>query len=89
MPFFTRCVPKGLVLYEEKKTEELAEAARDREESRIAGESIAKRLAIISHIHRAMPQIDVFGIAATVDPWDMELFKSRVADAQARFQADR
>jgi hypothetical protein len=93
IPPFTRCVPRGLVGYEEEKRKQKNEAMRDRDISKRdalkEAQPVAARLKFINALARRFPCINVFAIVATINPWDDEAFKEAVAKAQRQFEMER
>jgi hypothetical protein len=86
VPAWERLVPRGLVGYEELKAKYRLEAWRDREASKADALPEIRRLAFITKLKRSMPEIDIEYIAESIDPWDMNEFKSRVADAVVEYR---
>ena len=93
IPPFTRCVPRGLIGYEEEKQKQKIDALRDRDATKFEAlkeaKPVADRLRFINALSRSYPQINVFAIAASVDPWNLGVFKQAVANAQLKFQMAR
>jgi hypothetical protein len=90
MPPFTRCVPRGLIGYEEEKQKQRSDALRDRDATKFEAlkeaKPVADRLRFINALSRAYPQINVFAIAASISPWDINRFKDAVAEAALQLE---
>lgn len=93
MPPFTRCVPPGLIGYEEEKRKQKSDALRDRDATKFKAlkeaQPVADRLRFINALSKSYPHINVFAIVASINPWDNERFKEAVAQAQLQFVSQR